>query len=169
MKTKVTILILFVILLSCKKSNNLNLVLNGTLTDCAANSTCTYNYYDNADFINGNQPLPGNYRVFWYKSVNTNVCDATTGIYFKTSLSDNDFEINSNQIAAGQIVAYDQVCPCCDYAVAFKPIGGEIKGKRTDANHWLINATIVFGVYAGTPIDTLTVNQYFTIAQKLSN
>ncbi len=163
MKTKAAILILFAILLGCKKSNNLNLVLNGVLTDCPSNYTCSYDYFDNADFINGNQPVPGNYRVFWYKSVNTNVCDATTGIYFKTSLSNNEFDISSTQIAAGQIVAYDQICPCCDYATVSKPIGGEIKGKRTDANRWLINATIVFGVSANNPVDTLTVNQYFTM------
>jgi hypothetical protein len=163
MKTKVSILILFAILLGCKKSNNLNLVLNGALTDCPVNYTCSYNYFDNADFTNGNQPVPGNYRVFWYKSVNTNVCDATSEFYFKTSLSNNEFEISSNQIALGQIVAYDLVCPCCDYATVSKPIGGEIKGKRTDASHWLINATIVFGGSVGNPIDTLTVNQYFAI------
>jgi len=41
------------------------------------------------------------------------------------------------------------------------PIGGEIKGKRRDSNHWLINATIILGVSASEPVDTIVVNQYF--------
>jgi hypothetical protein len=169
MKTKAIILILFAILLGCKKDNNLNLVLNSNLTDCAANSTCTYDYYDNANFANWSQPVSGDNRVFWYKSVNNNLCDATTEIYFKTSLSNDEFEITSNQIAAGQIAGYNVSCACCDYQFFPGPVGGDIKGKRSDASHWLINATIILGNSANDPRDTVVINQYFTIAQKLSN
>jgi hypothetical protein len=165
MKTKLSIIVLFVALLGCKKTANVNVGLTGALTDCAANSTCTYNYYDNANFTNWNQPVSGNYRVFWYKSVNSNLCDETSQFYFKTSMNNDDFDISSNQIVAGQVMAYDMACPCCDVAFATKPIGGEIKGKRTDATHWLVNATIIFGTTSGAPIDTLTVNQYFTLAK----
>lgn len=165
MKTKLLIVVLLVTLLACKKGTNVNVVLTGALTDCPANSTCTYNYYDNANFTNGNQPVPGNYRVFWYKSVNSNLCNATSEFYFKTPLNSNEFDISSNQIVSGQVVAFDLICPCCDYAVISKPIGGEIKGKRTDSSHWLINATIIFGISNGTPTDTLTVNQYFTLGK----
>jgi len=162
MKAKATIVIFFVVLFSCRKDNNPNVILNGALTDCAANSTCTYSYYDNADFTNWNQPVHGNYRVFWYKSVNNNLCDATSELYFKISLSAESFDITANQIAAGQVVAYNLECPCCDYAFLPQPIGGEIKGKRSDANHWLINASVIFGTAVNKPIDTLVVNQYFS-------
>ena len=161
MKAKSTIFILLVLLLSCKKSQNTNVVLNGLLTNCAANSSCTHNYYDNADFINGGQLERGAYRVFCYKSVNANLCGITNQLYFETSMNNDDFVISSNQIAAGQVAAYDMVCPCCDVAFITKPIGGEIKGKRTDETHWLINASIVFGTAINAPLDTLVVNQYF--------
>ncbi|HEY8782961.1 MAG TPA: hypothetical protein VIM16_15150 [Mucilaginibacter sp.] len=165
MKAKLTSLILFVVIVSCKKDNIL--VLNGPLTDCPANSTCTYNYYNNADFTSGSQPVYGNYRVFWYNSIdnNTNACGPFTQFYFKTSLNINEFDIKSNQIAAGQVVANENRCPCCyNIAVlATKPIGGEVKGKRTDATHWLINASIILETSINHPTDTLTVNQYFTL------
>ncbi len=141
-------------------------MLTGNLTGCPINTTCSYSYYDNADFTNVSQPVPGNFRVFSYKNVNINLCGATSELYLKTNLSNNEFEINANQIAAGDIVAYNLVCPCCDYAIWPKPIGGDIKAKRTDATHWLINASIIFGTTVNSvnkPIDTLIVNQYFTL------
>jgi hypothetical protein len=162
MKTFSLILILSFILFSCKKGSNPPVTLTGTLTTCAANSTCTYYYYDNADFQDWRQPVAGHSRVFWYKSVNTNLCDAATEIYFKTSLSNNDFDINANQIASGQVSGYVFSCACCDVLANVKPVGGEIKGKRTDATHWLINASVIIGTSATAPLDTIVVNQYFT-------
>ena len=98
MKIKAAILFLCAALFSCHKDNNPNIVLNGTLSNCPANSTCTYNYYENANFTGSNQLTNGSYRVFAYNSINTNLCDATSQIYFKTSLSNNNFDITSNQI-----------------------------------------------------------------------
>ena len=163
MKVKATIFLLCVILFSCKKDNNPNVVLNGTLTDCPANSICTYNYFDNADISASSQPVNGNYRVFWYKSISNNTCGPTGRFYFKAPLNNNNFDINSAQIASGQVVAYDIICPCCYSDFVTKPIGGEIKGKRTDATHWLLNVSIVFGISNGNPTDTLVVNQYFSL------
>jgi hypothetical protein len=161
-KTRTTIFILLVVLLSCKKSSTPNITLSTNLTNCPANSTCTYSYYNNADFVNADPPVHGSFRVFSYQSVNQNVCGAMSQFYFKTSLSDANFDITSNQIASGQVFANYLVCPCCDYALLLKPIGGEIKGERISANHWLVNATIVFGTSVGSPADTLVVNQYFS-------
>ncbi|MDB5008924.1 MAG: hypothetical protein JWP45_3317, partial [Mucilaginibacter sp.] len=104
----------------------------------------------------------GNYRVFVYKSVNANSCDEIALLYFKTSISNDNFDINASEIANGQAVTYGSSCTCCEM-IAVKPIGGEIKGKRTDANHWLINATIILGGSENKPVFTLTVNQYFTV------
>jgi hypothetical protein len=138
-------------------------VLNGVLTNCATYSTCSYNYFDDADFANWNKPVHGSYRVFWYSSVSTNICGPTSELYFKTSVGDGDFDITANQIAAGQILARDYSCPCCyDALAAYQPIGGEIKGKKTDATHWLVNASIIFGTSTGHSVDTLVVNQYFS-------
>jgi len=162
MKAKAFIFISFIALLGCKKNNNLNLVLNGPITDCPANSTCTYSYYDDANFVNWVTPVSGNNRVFWYKSVNSSICDATTQVYFKTSLSNDDFEITSSQIAAGQLAGYSQNCICCN-ELPTKPIGGDIKGKKTDANHWLINASIILGNSDNHPVDTVVINQTFTL------
>jgi len=162
MKARIILVILCAIMFSCKKGTKPDIVLNGALTDCAANLTCTYNYFDNADFTNGNQPVAGSSRVFWYKTVNANICGATTEFFFKTNMSDTEFDITSSQIAAGDVFANDFICPCCDYAALFKPIGGEIKGQRTDATHWLVNASIIFGTSMNTPVDTVVVNQYFT-------
>jgi hypothetical protein len=85
----------------------------------------------------------------------------TNELSFKTSLNSNSFVINSNVIAAG-LVTYNQNCVCCNF-ILLKPIGGEIKGKRTDVNQWLINATVILGDNNNKPIDTLKVNQYFTL------
>jgi hypothetical protein len=161
MKIKITILILCVIVFSCKKDKNI--VLNGTLTGCPINTTCSYNYYDNADFNTYSQLVSGHYRAFIYKSVNNNLCDATDVIFFKSSLNSNEFDITPNQIAAGQVDYYFS-CACCDVLANIKPIGGEIKGKRTDATHWLINATVILGTAADKPLDTLKVNQDFTLS-----
>jgi hypothetical protein len=163
MKTKATIFILFAVLFSCKKNSAPNIMLSTKLTDCPANSTCKYSYYDDADFVNSTPPVRGNFRVFSYQSVNLNTCGATSQFYFKISLNDANFDITSNQIAAGELFANYLVCPCCYYDPLIKPVGGEIKGERTDATHWLINAAIVFGTSATAPADTLVINQYFSL------
>jgi len=165
MKLVTTILILCTVLLGCKKDKS-SRVLGGALTDCPANCTCTYNYYDNADFTSTSPPAAGNFRVFVYKSISANSCGPRSEIYFKTNLSNNEFEINAGQIAAGEIVAYYDACPCCEYAnfAPFpKPIGGAIKAQRTGATRWLVNASIIFGTANNTPIDTMVVNQYFVL------
>jgi len=162
MKAGTMLFIVLVVLLGCKKGSSPNITLSTNLTDCAANSTCTYSYFDDADFINASPPVQGSFRVFSYQSVNQNVCGATSQFIFKAPLNDAEFDITANQIAAGSVFANDFICPCCDYALLFKPIGGEIKGKRTDGTHWLVNASIIFGTSATTPVDTIVVNQYFT-------
>jgi hypothetical protein len=169
MKIKTAIFFLCVTLFSCSKDNNPNVLLNGTLTNCPVNATCTYNYYEGADFTSSNQLVRGNYRVFTYNSLEQNGCGPNTLLYFKTSLSNNYFDIGSSQIAKGQVTAYIDNCPCCEYfaQVAYpKPIGGEIKGKKTDSNNWLINTAIIFGNSNNTtPIDTLIVNQYYPLTK----
>jgi len=166
MKVKTIIFVFCTLLFGCRKDNALNVTLNGALTGCPANNTCTYIFYNNADFSPGNQPKAGNGRVFGYKSIISNFCGATSGLYFETSLSNNDFDITSDQIVSAQVVAYNIECPCCEYAVlTTKPIGGEIKGKRVNATSWLVNASVILGTSANIPVDTLTVNQYFTLGQ----
>jgi len=151
------------ILLGCHKDQPA--VLDTTLTSCPDKHTCNFNYFDDADF-SGNQVVHGGYRVFRYTSTNSLLCDATSLFNVKVSLSSNSFDITSTQIAAGQsVVAFDLICPCCDYAFVSKPIGGEIKGKRVSANTWLLNARIIFGTSASHPTDSIKVNQYFTLAK----
>lgn len=169
MKTKQFILILFIFFLGCSKDknpkDNPNVILNGTLTDCPANFSCTYNYYDYADFTNIKLPVQGNYRVFWYNSMRGSGCGVIIRFYFKIPLNSSSFEIGSGQLAEGQIEAQDFDCLCCGRAtLSTEPIGCEIKGKRIDATRWLVNASIVFGSQLNkTPVDTLVVNQYFTL------
>jgi hypothetical protein len=165
MKIKTAVFLLCVTLFSCSKDNN-PITLNGTLTNCPANATCTYNYYEAADFAGSNQLVRGNYRVFAYNSFEQNACGPNTLLYFKISLSNNYFDISSSQIAKGQVTSYIQDCPCCEYfapVIYAKPIGGEIRGKKTDSNHWLINASVILGSSINNPIDTVVVNQYFTL------
>jgi hypothetical protein len=164
MKTKPVIFILYIFLLGCSKDNSPNITLNGALTNCATGTMCTYNYYQSADFTGPNQIVDGNYRVFAYNNVTNTSCGSNVQFYFKTALSNNYLDITSSQIAAGQVLAYNVICACCAYPLAYsKPIGGEIKGEKTDSNHWLINASIVFGNASNVPVDTITVNQYFTL------
>jgi hypothetical protein len=163
MKRKTIIFCLVVILLSCRKDPAV--VLDSTLTNCPANHTCDYSYFDGADF-NGNQVVHGGSRVFRYTSTDSLFCDATTLFNVKVALTNNNFDITSAQIAAGQgVTAFDLICPCCDYAFISKPIGGEIKGKRVSATTWLLNARIIFGTSATNPTDSIKVNQYFTLAK----
>lgn len=164
MKNRIVILAMTLTLVACKKGHGPDVVLTGKLTDCPANSVCSYNYYDHADFSTSNPKVfAGQNTVFSYSSVNNNICGLTTSLIFKAPEGLELFEITSNQIASGQIVGNYMSCPCCDDIVLFKPIGGEIKGERTDNTHWLINATVVFGTEPTNPTDTLTVNQYFTV------
>lgn len=161
MKNIKIILFLGVILLGCRKSKDNGVPLSTVLTDCPVNTSCTYNYFDHAAISATNQLVAGGDRVFWYKSVNNTLCNMTNGFSFKTSLNSNSFVINSNGIATG-LVAYNQSCVCCDF-ISLRPIGGEIKGKRTDVNQWLINATVILGDLNNKPFDTLKVNQYFIL------
>jgi len=165
MKDKAIVFILFVILFGCRKDTGPNVVLNDALTDCPTSFSCNYSYYNNADFTNIKLPVQGNYRVFWYYSENAATCGPIIQFYFKIPMTTSSFEIASYQIVAGQAVAQDDDCPCCGRAIlATEAIGGEIKGKRTDATHWLINASVVFGsTYNKAPVDTLVVNQYFAM------
>ena len=164
MKITPTLIILTILLFGCSKSSNVT--LNGKLTDCPANNTCTYDYYENADFTTIiNQTGTGGYRIFVYESDNKSVCDATISLNFKTAMSANEFTINADQIAAGQIVKYGFSCTCCDYtlfSVNPQPIGGKIQGKKAGNDTWLINASIIMGTAPNKPTDTLVVNQYFT-------
>ncbi len=166
MKAKSIILIIFILLLGCKKDSS-NIVLSTALTACPVNYNCTYNYFDQADLDIYQRLVRGSYRVFWYNSINNNVCGPNQQFYVKASLNASEFIITSKQIASGQIIAYDNKCPCCYTAfISLPPIGGEIKGKKTDATHWLINATIIFGTSVTTPTDTMKVNQYFSLAKQ---
>ena len=166
MKAKAMLLLAICLLWGCSKSTNTDVLLTGKLTDCAANNTCTYNYYENSDLNQYNQLVNGNYRVFEYKSISPDVCDATTTINFKTAINTSDFVITANQISAGQLVTYAFSCACCDNLANVKPIGGNIKGKKIGANTWLVNAAVILGTSATRPIDTLVVNQYFTLATR---
>jgi hypothetical protein len=161
MKIKALILVLFVVLIGCGKGSNVNVVLNGATTNCPANFSCTYNYYEHAS-VQQNTLIPGASREFSYTAVDSTICTDTRQLYFDFALSSDEFDIKSAQIAAGQAI-YFESCPCCNFAFNPEAIGGEIKGKRTDANHWLINATIVIGDANNTPVDTLIVNQTFTL------
>ncbi len=163
MKIKTAILITAVTLWGCSKDNKQALSTN--LTDCPANFTCNYNYYDDADFTDFTQPVAGKYRVFWYKSIVNNSCGLSRQLYFKEALNSGYFEIDGSQIAAGQVVGYNFNCPCCDLFLYTQPIGGFIKGTKTDANIWLVNASIIFGTADKKAVDTLTINQYYTQAK----
>lgn len=163
MKTKaVTLIILVATLLGCSKDKS-SITLSGPSNSCPVNSSCSYIYYDNANFNNTSGVQAGQNRVFTYIAVNSQICNLSTSVYFKTALSNNDFEINAQQIASGQVAAYGEVCACCDLLANTKPIGGDIKGKKTGANTWLINATVIIGNSNGTATDTVTVNQYFNL------
>jgi len=163
MKIKASILILFVVLFGCSKGNNVNVTLNGALSNCSANYVCTYNYYDHAE-VSQNKLTTGGSRVFSYTSVDSSGCVDTKQLYFKTSLGSGDFDLKASQIAAGLAIYYEGGGPICMPVIeATKPIGGEIKGKKTDADHWLINATVILGDINNKPVDTLSVNQIFTL------
>jgi hypothetical protein len=161
MKIKPSLIVLLVILFGCNK-DNMNVTVDGALTDCAKNFTCTYNFYENASIGNDIAIVHGSNRVFMFLAIDSNLCDYTDRLFFKTTTSDNDFDITSSQIAAGG-ATYIESCPCCN--IAFEPhaIGGEIKGKKTDVTHWLLNAKIILGDPSNRPIDTVVVNQYFVV------
>jgi len=113
MKNKVVLVVVFMSLFSCKKSSD-NIVVNTNLTGCPVNTTCSYSYNENSDFNGSTQLTNGNYRVFGYNSVNKSLCDLTTQLYFKTSLSNSDFLISGDQIKSGQVAIYNTICACCD-------------------------------------------------------
>jgi hypothetical protein len=166
MKNKTLLLILLFIAMGCKKNNNdSNVIVNGNLTGCPLNNSCSYSFYNNADFNLAVQPpVAGGNRVFLYKAINNNMCAAATSLYIKTASGNSSFDITSDQIAAGQLVNYGFSCACCDVLANIKPIGGEVKGKSTDNSHWLINATVIVGTAIDKPIDTIKVNQTFTLS-----
>jgi hypothetical protein len=162
MKTKAGIFfILIVILFGCSKDG---LVMNGTITDCPINSTCSYLYHENADYTNVYALTTGQNRVFVYKSIDSAMCNAVTTMYFKADMSSNSFEITAKQITLAQVASANLVCTCCDIAPFINPIGGDIRGTKKNGTTWLINAEIIEGDANSKPIDTVVVNQYFTLS-----
>ena len=65
------------------------------------------------------------------------------------------FDLSGSQVVSAQ-VAFGQSCVCCDF-VAVQPTGGEIKGQRTDASHWLVNAKVILSSADKKLTDTLVV------------
>jgi len=164
MRSGIILSILVTVLLGCGKGNtNMDGTFNGPLSDCLTHHVCTYNYYDHAGY-QGSYPqvVAAGDRVFTYKSIDSSVCDLSKQLFFKSPLNNSSFVISGSQISAGG-VTYSESCACCDFAYIPKPIGGEIKGKRTGDNRWLINATVILADPSNKPIDTLTVNQYFIL------
>ena len=157
MKIKITTLIFCCLLLACSKKANLT--FSETLTGCPANAVCTYNYTENTNSYNQNQLINGNYKVFTYNKIDTN--NINIQLFFKTSLSNNEFVINSAQIAAGNVAFYNVICISCN-VLPTRPVGGEIKGKKTDPTHWLINASVVLGNSFNKHLDTVKIIQYYT-------
>jgi hypothetical protein len=153
---------LLILFASCKKSN-LDGAINAKLTNCPANSDCTYQYAGPIDFDSQLQSKPGNFRSFYYVSINHKMCEAQTKLYFKTGLENKDFSITKSDILNGA-ADYKMVCACCT-TIDMVPIDGYIKGSKKDNERWLINAHIVLGTRNGTPIDTLDIRQYFTALQ----
>lgn len=165
MKIKVTILAFGVFLLGCHKDKPI--VLDTILTDCPANNTCTYSYFDNADFSEISTVGHGSYRVFTYSRNYNGTCGPVAQFYLKISLNSSDFAVILNQASMPQVVlATDDTCPCCGRANTLVPlIGGEIKGRQVSPTSWLLNARIIFGTSASHPTDSIKVNQYFTLSK----
>src|SRR5665213_2665987 len=131
MKTNIGLLIAAMLLLACHKDKSIVVDLN--LTECPANSSCVYNYYDRADFSTISPIGSGSNRVFLYSRSN-GVCGPSSQFYIKISPNYNDFNISLSQLASGQMIAYNNICPCCARAALLtQVIGGEIKGKRINA------------------------------------
>ena len=163
MKTKITLFIVVILLIACHKDKPIT--VDPSLTDCPVNSSCIYNYHDQADFSAINPLIHGSNRVFLY-SRSSGVCGPTSQFSIKTSLGSSDFTISLSQLSSGQMLAYNNSCPCCARVTVLLPIiGGEIKGRRVNATQWLINARIIFGTSSTTPTDSIKVNQYFTLSK----
>ena len=153
-----------VLLLGCHKDKPI--MLDTILTDCPANNTCTYSYFDHADFSEISPVGQGVYRVFSYSRNYNSTCGPVAQFYLKISLNSADFTVNINQASQPQIIlATDDSCPCCGRAPTLVPlIGGQVKGKRVGPTTWLLNARILFGTSASHPTDSIKVNQYFTLS-----
>lgn len=155
------LIILFVVSLNLSCSKDKEVVMDTKLTGCPVNSNCTYSFANSSDFQEPNTIVPGNNRVFSYNNTTTNLCSISTQLYFKTPLSNADFIISNSQIAAGGAY-YTFVCPCCDF-ISLKPIGGEIKGTMINGKKWLVNASVILANMQSVAIDTIKINQYFTV------
>ncbi|WP_162996621.1 hypothetical protein [Mucilaginibacter celer] len=131
------------------------------LTGCPLNTTCSYSFTDHADFDKPAKIVTGDSRVFSYSGVNTRLCSATSTLYFKTGLSNADFNITGSQITSGHVL-YNFTCACCDY-ISQELVGGEIKGTRVSDGKWLVKAVVLLGTPSLKRIDTLKINQYFTV------
>jgi len=159
-------LILSTFMLSCHKDAK-KITLNTDLTVCPATQDCSFYYYDNTTFGSTTPIMLGSQRVFMYRTVSTAVCSMTTSLLFKIDLNASQFDISDSQIAAGEVV-YGQSCTCCDF-ISVKPVGGEIKGERSDPTHWLVNAKVFLSSADKKFTDTLTVNQYFSANTLVTN
>lgn len=148
---KFTLLVIALLLAgiaSCKKGE-----IGDGLNKC---ERCSYTFRENA----GTGSLIFVYKHYFFEG---RVGDPSTpyrGLSVEVPAGMNVFSYGDKEIASDKLNSLF-MCVNCG-AIAFKPVGGMIKGRKIDDRTWLLDAN-VFLESEGTDLrDTLVFKQFFT-------
>lgn len=166
--TLLSLLLFTCLTISCSKKDELQPEIQideKNLTDCPANTTCTY-YFTETDIFSPNAPYGTSDNRMFYAQATTSVGSITLSI--ETPRQVNSFLLTADDIKNGKVKIQNS-CQTCNY-IGYKLIGGSVKGinlskrdtRPSGSVKWLIEAKIVRELLV-TPaqVDTFYVKQYF--------
>lgn len=160
-----SIFVMILISLGCKKNKNIE-INEDHLTSCPDNTTCTYLYYNGADF---GQPSffnlqKGSYKVFKYSALLGNGYYAKY-VYIRVPSNATKFELTNDQVLAGE-VKFANPCASCDL-IGVKIVGGNFKGIRSidsPTSSWLLEGNVYLSsIVPSAYRDTIKIKQYFKL------
>ncbi|TDQ07449.1 hypothetical protein [Pedobacter metabolipauper] len=136
------------------------------LTQCPANSSCTFLFNENADINTGGSlfmTAAGNYRLF-----HTNMSRPGYNIllFVKAPMNGSNFELGKADVLAGRVKLISS-CVACNM-IPVKEIDGYVKGKNLtpgksiNKSKWLLEIKVIMASDVNASYsDTVFVKQYF--------
>lgn len=156
---------------ACKKKTNnpVEFSINAqNLTPCTEGN-CRFEYVNYSEMPDERGTVKtGQYRIF---SVTKSNSFSTTRIYIQVPMQDDDRFLLTDADIEGGKVKYLFSCPACDYfnlvPVAVTVKGVKIADLNNSAEKWLLDAHLVLAAEKSkTPVDTIHIKQYFSLAVK---
>lgn len=162
MKNLSFITIVLIAFVSCKDKGDLTISADN-LTECPAETNCSYIFTESADVTDNFNFKSGIYRVFKVQKRNG---DRSESLFIKAPMDGKSFTLSAEEIKTRFSLRTD--CAGC-FILVSKPLFGTVKGVNTtpdkpaDQAQWLLDINVVIGtVNTEIPVDTIRIKQYFS-------